>query len=293
MNSHSKWRLDFAQQISRKLEGVAGVRAVMVGGSVARGYSDVYSDLEILVYWDEMPSVETQRSIAKNLNALHRYPVIDHGHESALLINGFPVDIWHRPLATEEASINKVLRGYSTSLDESNVLDTLRFGVPLYGGEMIQPWKNRIEAYPTELAVCILKEQLPNFHLRQLQFAVLRDNPNAVYSMLSSIQTSVFVILLALNRSYFPTFKWMFKRLDDLPLAPKSIGVRLRQMYRESPAVAAVQLHEVLTETLALVQQQHPHLNTEIAQYGLDQLPPKAFDEKILHTEADKKGKRR
>ena len=83
----------------------------------------------------------------------------------------------------------------------------------------------------------------------------------------------------------------MFKQLDDLPLVPEGIGERLRQMYQESPAVAAVQLHEVLTETLALVQQKYPHLNVEIAQYGLDQLPPKAFDEKILHTEATRKDK--
>jgi hypothetical protein len=36
-----------------------------------------------------------KQSIIAALEAEHRYPKIDQGHESALLINGFPVDLWH------------------------------------------------------------------------------------------------------------------------------------------------------------------------------------------------------
>ncbi|MCP2034309.1 putative nucleotidyltransferase [Planomicrobium sp. HSC-17F08] len=277
MNQHAKWRLELAQNLSEQLSNFSGVHAVAAGGSVARGYADAYSDLELLVYWNQQPDAETRLAVFNCLNAERRYPKMDMGYDSAYLIDGFPVDVWHRTMEQEEAAANKVLDGYSTDLDAGNVLDTMRFAIPLYGADYLEPIKERIEQYPDELAVEFLKRFLPHFHLRQLLYAARRDNPTAFYSILNSILDSLFIVLLAMNRSYFPTYKWFYKRLAELPIVPEQIDFRLRQLYLESPLAAVKQLKAILEETVVLVEQLYPQVDTAFVRYGLEQPVPQAY----------------
>lgn len=277
MNQHAKWRLELAQNLSEQLSNFSGVHAVAAGGSVARGYADAYSDLELLVYWNQQPDAETRLAVFNCLNAERRYPKMDMGYDSAYLIDGFPVDVWHRTMEQEEAAANKVLDGFSTDLDAGNVLDTMRFAIPLYGADYLEPIKERIEQYPDELAVEFLKRFLPHFHLRQLLYAARRDNPTAFYSILNSILDGLFIVLLAMNRSYFPTYKWFYKRLAELPIVPEQIDFRLRQLYLESPLSAVKQLKAILEETVVLVEQLYPQVDTAFVRYGLEQPVPQAY----------------
>lgn len=279
MDHQTEWRLDAARTLAEKLKGKAGIRAIMVGGSAARGYSDVYSDLELIAYWDRPPGKEEKRVIAGELGAVYRYPKIDHGHESALELEGFPVDLWHKSVSEEEGILERVLDESSTDLGANNIIDTVRTGLPLYGEELVRKWQERTEQYPDELARRFLDEYLPHFHLRQLHFAARRNNPAAFYNILSNIHSSLFIVLLALNGSYFPTYKWMFKRLHELPVKPENLEWRLREMYRESPIEAAGRLSEVLEETLQLVEAQYPDLDIEFARYGVDQPVPERFSD--------------
>src|SRR5690606_26316645 len=221
------------------------------------------SDLELIAYWDRQPGTEEKRVIAAELGAVRRYPKIDHGHESALEIKGFPVDLWHKSVSEEEGILDRVLVESSTDLGANNIIDTVRTGLPLYGEELVRKWQERTDQYPDELARRFLDEYLPHFHLRQLHFAARRNNPAAFYNIMSNIQSSLFIVLLALNGSYFPTYKWMFKRLHELPVKPENLEWRLREMYRESPTEAAGRLREVLDETLQLAEAQYPDLDTE------------------------------
>ncbi|MCM3086778.1 hypothetical protein [Bhargavaea ginsengi] len=282
MDHQTEWRLDAARNLAEKLKGKAGIRAILVGGSAARGYSDVYSDLELIAYWDRQPNKEEKRAIAGELGAVHRYPKIDHGHESALEIEGFPVDLWHKSVSEEEDILDRVFDEFSTDLGAHNVVDTVRTGIPLYGEELVRKWQERTEQYPDELARRFLDEYLPHFHLRQLHFAARRNNPAAFFNIMSNIQSSLFIVLLALNGSYFPTYKWMFKRLHELPVKPENLEWRLREMYRESPTEAAARMQEVLEETLQLVEAQYPDLDTEFARYGVDQPVPERFSDSPL-----------
>lgn len=277
MNQHGKWRLELAQNLSRQLSEFSGIRAVAAGGSVARGYADAYSDLELLVYWNHQPDAETRLAVFNCLNAERRYPKMDIGYDSAYLIAGFPVDVWHRTMEQEEAAADKVLNGFSTDLDAGNVLDTIRFAIPLYGVDYLEPIKECVEQYPDGLAVEFLKRFLPHFHLRQLLYAARRDNPTAFYSILNSILDGLFLVLLALNRSYFPTYKWFYKRLAELPVVPEQIDFRLRQLYVESPLSAVKQLTAILEETVALAERLYPQVDTAFVRYGLEQPVPQAY----------------
>jgi hypothetical protein len=152
-------------------------------------------------------------------------------------------------------------------------VDTLQSCIPLYGADYTDDWKTRIRAYPTALALRFIEAYIPHFHLRQLNLAAHRDNPTAFYHTLSDVQCSLFLVLLALNKSYFPTFKWMYPALQQMPHTPPHIAARLHAMFHEPPIHAAAHLRAVLAETLDQVETVYPQIDTAYARYGLDQEP--------------------
>src|SRR5512146_524381 len=145
---HAQWRLDLAAEIAARLRRFPGLRAMMVGGSVARGFADEYSDLELPLIWDELPPDETRLRIAAELGARFLYPYNGPAQEDNLLIHGFQVDLWHNTQANDEQVIRRVLYDFSTDLGDSNFMDTLRACIPLAGEAIIQAWKEQARAYP-------------------------------------------------------------------------------------------------------------------------------------------------
>ena len=270
MEVEVRWRYGFARDLVDALPQLPGLCAVVIGGSVARGYSDPYSDIELLLFWERAPDPATQQAILEVWRAEQRLHVGDH----ALLVRGVPVDLWQRTVDDEEAILNRVLRDHSCDLTANAEVDMVHTGLPLRGAALVRNWQARTVDYPVALALGFLREQLPHFHLRQLGLAAVRDNPTAFYHTLSDLHCTLFLVLLALNSSYFPTFKWLYRRLDDLAIAPPAAAARLRQMFREPPLVAAEQLQAMLRETLALVEEHYPQLDADVlawARHGVAQ----------------------
>ena len=194
LNSHGKWRLEAAKQIAARLRNVEGLRAVIVAGSVARGYADEYSDLELPLFWDEQPSDATRHAVIRALKADLLHPYDGPAQEDNLLINGFQVDLWQCTVPFEEETLNAVLHDYSTDLGASNFLDTVRTCVPLMGDALIADWKQRASVYPEPLAVRNIQEQLPHFEIGHLMIHAARDNPALVYERISELQQRLFLV---------------------------------------------------------------------------------------------------
>ena len=196
-----------ARELIAGLPSLPELRAAFVGGSVARGYSDAYSDIELLFFWEPEPDVATRRAILDAWRADHRLPTAHPSHDSALSVRGVPVDLWQRTVAAQEALLDRVLRDHSRDLAANAELDMIRTALPLHGEDLVRRWQERAATYPEALALGFLGEQLPQLHLRHLGFAAVRDNPTAFYHTLSDLHCTLFLVLLALNGSYFPTFK--------------------------------------------------------------------------------------
>ena len=259
---HSAWRLDVARHLAKQISAFPGVRAIVVGGSVARGYADAYSDLEMPVLWESLPSDDTRHAIVAALKAEFLYGYDGPSLEDQLLIRGFQVDLWHNTVANEEATIDGVLHGYSTDLGDSNFMDTIRACIPLYGEGIIRGWKERAQDYPDELALRAIRERLPAFQTSQLAVAAQRANPTEFYAGLSQLQQALFLVLLALNRAYFPTFKWMVRVLESMAVQPKDTAQRLRRAFIIPYSEAVAGTAQLLDETLALVEQHFLEIDT-------------------------------
>ena len=137
-NPHTKWRIDFAQQLAKHLARFDGIKAIVIAGSVARDFADEYSDIEMPVFWETLPDDTTRHEIVKALNAEFLYAYDGPAHEDQLLINGIQVDLWHISTRHEEEILESVLHEHHFDLSTLNALDTIRSCIPLNGHEIVQ-----------------------------------------------------------------------------------------------------------------------------------------------------------
>ncbi len=260
-NIHSQWRIDFARHLTEHLVAFHGIKAIVIAGSVARDYADEYSDIEIPIFWETLPDDATRQEIVDALHAEFLYPYNGPAREDQLLINGLQVDLWHVHVAHQEAILNEVLHKHRFDLGTLNALDTIRYCIPLYGDAIVLDWKHRVQEYPDPLAEKIIREYLPSFSIGELFILAQRNNPTAFYAQLSFLQQEMFVVLLALNRRYFPTFKWLYQTLDAMQIKPDNIGPRFRQAY-ETPYIETIADTKLLMEeTIHFVQEQFPQID--------------------------------
>lgn len=262
LNTHSLWRLEFAREISQKLRQFEGIEAMIVGGSVARGYADQYSDLEIPLFWAAPPSDAVRFKIIEVLQAELLYPYNGPEMEDNLLIHGFQVDLWHQTVSFEETVFDDVLLRYDTDLGSSNFMDTIRACIPLYGDALIHRWKQRAQEYPDRLVEKNLREHIVTLNPKHLALHAYRQNPTLVHQGIAELQQRIFQILLALNRQYFPTYKWMYATLQALTTKPAQIEERFRLVFTMSLSDAVAEMLRLLNETLALIAAHYPHIDT-------------------------------
>lgn len=263
------WHLDFAKQLAVKIRAFTGLRAIAAGGSVARGYADAYSDLELLLFWDALPDDDARHALIETLQADFLYEYNGPSQEDQLLIQNFQVDLWHLTLAKEEAVIQAVLQDFSTDLSDSNFMDTLRSCIPLHGEAILKDWKQRAQEYPADLAVRNITMNVSSFEMNRLAISALRDNPHMFYSDIVRLQQAVFMILLALNGEYFPTYKWIFRSLAVMPIKPQRVGQRFQQMFACLYDEAITDMRQIMRETLDLVEQYFPGIDTSAARRRL------------------------
>src|SRR5215831_17647677 len=67
LNEASRWRLRLAALAAPAYASDAGVAAVAVGGSTARGCADRHSDVELAVWWSHAPTDDQRRQAAERL----------------------------------------------------------------------------------------------------------------------------------------------------------------------------------------------------------------------------------
>jgi len=176
MNQLSQAGLAVALPIAAVYRTNPNVQAVMVSGSVARGYADHYSDLEIGVFWATPPTDAERTSIIERIGgdlwSLASYTsdpewvASEHYGLSAVEINGqrqtdlVMVDTKHVTLACLERCFSDVLERFDTTLAKQILLGAIQDGVPLYDEALLAAWKTRAKEYPESLAIKMIQENL-------------------------------------------------------------------------------------------------------------------------------------
>ena len=269
MNEASSYLLRLAKRVARPYGDLPEARAAMVTGSVAEDKSDFYSDIDMTVYYVDLPGDEAlERARFANGGGDRVWFVderADGGVMEAYAINGVEVQIGHITIEAWERDMAIVREKLDVTTPLQKALSGTLTCIPLFGEPWIQKWKATARDYPDALARAMVEKHLQFFPLWGLEGRMAtRDATLWMQQSLIESAQNLLGILAGLNRVYYSTFQ--FKRMREfiagLRIAPEGLAARLEALCHAAPAAAATDLEALVRETLALVDLHMPGVDT-------------------------------
>ena len=271
MNEANQIRLALARQNAASYIAIPKVRAVGIAGSVARGEADAYSDIDMSIYYEELPT-EEELKLAYKQNQGTDYRVYDDEREDGALVEqyfvqGIKCDFGHVTIERFESDIKKLLEECDPDNIMLKVLEGIVDMVPLHGAKLIKQWKAKVANYPDRLAQAMVRKNLQFRPLWVLKnYGVKRDDVLFLTDELQQAVKKVIGVLLGLNHFYHPVnsapFKGIDKLINKMTIAPPNLAFRLKQILGEEPQTAVNQLGELIEETFTLVEKHMPEVDT-------------------------------
>ncbi|MBY6037745.1 DUF4037 domain-containing protein [Fictibacillus nanhaiensis] len=246
------------------------VKAVLLAGSVSRGWQDKHSDIELHIFWQEAPTDSERMSPIHvvNGNVLDFYPYEEEEWSETYLTHNIKLEISNFLVTTIETYIEDVVLHHETNYDKQCILASIFYGHSLYGNELILDLKKKIEKYPSELAEKMILENL-ELGSRWNNRRALEDREDWLMLMdvICSTQKNLLGILFGLNQKYVhhPAFKWMHQTISSMEIKPNDLDKRLTSILVDNIQNSVAELELLLDEILTLVDVHYPHI--EIKKY--------------------------
>ena len=265
MVDHSAWRIDLARAYIAPYAERAPI--AVLGGSVAQGVADRWSDVDTVVYWDAIDRdwLETPRAAAGG----ERFTWLEHYPGNACLeqyrFGTVKADIAHVRLGWLEELIDGVLSGESTDTTSLDVLRGVQESIVLFGGDRYEPLRARVLDYPDVLRRTMVEANL-NFTPSWIYDGMGRDRGDLVvfYEYVLAAMRSVVGVLAGLNRVYVAPEK--LKRagavVGRMELAPPDAAARLDALLDLPREQVKAELDDLVGCTLDLVDEHLPEIDT-------------------------------
>lgn len=263
-----------------ELSTIAGIDAVALGGSHARGFARPDSDIDLGIFYSEARpfSIPDLRELAQRHNDSPS-PAVTDFHGWGYWVNGGAwltigrqrVDLLYRSYEQLERVIADAEQGrYASDYGQQppfgffgpTYLGELRAAVPLLDRrERLESLKARVTIYPEALRRAIIQHELRavQFGISAFarKFAARADSYLTIASLVRFIHQLTLAIF-ALNRSYPVNDKTVLAEVEAFPAAPTDFRTRVESLLddvgREAePLQAAVRaLEGLFAETAAL-----------------------------------------
>lgn len=242
-------KLRTLETVTKALQDVPNVAAIVLGGSRARGLARPDSDIDVGIYYREASPfpVDQVRSVAETICTAESVPIVTAMYEWGPWVNGGAwiqtpvgkVDFLYRNLDQVRAVIEEGRQGvWRHDYDQQppyGFRSGVYFGeificVPLHDpdGEIAR-LKQSVAEYPQALKDCIVQKSLwgAEFSLAfSRTFGRSADIYNAVGCMTRVAQFLVHA-LFALNEEYFVSDKYASRILEQFALRPCDFTARL------------------------------------------------------------------
>ena len=242
------------------------VTAALLTGSAGRGDADRFSDLDLILYVDELPTDEILDEIREavgGVNAIRRERT-EHFCGEEFELHGVWTEVSFATVARTEWRLDQLL----DRLEElDSPLPKVALGImealPLHGEEVIERWQRRLRDYPEPLRRALVERHWRFMPLWYYEEAFRsRDAELWRLDVLLEGSFNLLAVLAAVNRLYFTRFE--LKRMRALTArmttAPPGLAERLESLFRLEPQAAAEEFERLVAETHALVQCELPDL---------------------------------
>lgn len=224
------------------LSEIRGVKAIVLGGSYARGTASTESDIDIgLYYSDNQPfEISDIQAIAKKFNRNDACATVTKLYEWGPWVNGGAwietesgkIDLLYRSLE----HVDRVIQESSKGVNSCDYLQQPPYGfysitylgetatcVPIYDPEnLIQAMKERVKVYPEALKKGIIQQNLWSVEFTLLH-AKKCANGNDLYTTagcVTRILSCLTQVLFALNEIYFISDREALNAIDHFRISP-------------------------------------------------------------------------
>jgi hypothetical protein len=250
-------------------------RAILSIGSVSYGHVDHYSDIDLAIYYEELPSPEQLEAAMKANGAEKLIWALGDRSEGGLiesyLVKSVECQFAHTTAEAWQKHMDSVLVDFDVDSPIQKALSGLLEGTPLFGAEFIEKYKEQARTYPEGLARAMVKRYLAFQPLWALEDRLkVRDTLLWRQQALVEGAQNILGVLAGLNHLYYTTFQ--FKRMgafiDSMALKPVDLEARLTRMLSDADVGLAV-YKGLVSELVALVEGNLPEADTAGARRGL------------------------
>jgi hypothetical protein len=254
-------RLVVARQIADACADEPTVVAVVCTGSTARGDADRWSDLELLVVGETVPSDAQRRAIQVSVGAQDPRSWTWDARDGASYDQW-----WHAGPAghgllvevtpTAPADLAKRIDALAAGDAEPVTLtlgDAIVNGVSLIDRADVASWRARLVPYPKALAVAVVRRHGQIDHFWRWRMYADRDSVLQLQAHFADVAVRIVHVGCALSGVWWPGAKWLTRVAAHLPVAPVNLANRLERTSRAPPADAAAILEALVDKSFGLV----------------------------------------
>jgi hypothetical protein len=266
--------------LSPRLGAIPGIKAVVLGGSYARGRALAGSDIDLgILYSEAAPfSIEILRGLAEEVNDTPA-PVVSNYYDWGRWVNGGAwlniagqrVDFLYHSLEQVERVISDAEAGrYELDYAQqppfgffsATYLGEIAICVPLFDPEArIDSLKQRVATYPEALRRSVVQDYLWAAEFGLAAFAhksAARSDAYGTAANLTFAVNQLVLVLFALNRKYLLNGKTALAEVAEFDRVPRDFAARVRKTLEHlggtsAELLAAVEtVDQLLRETIEL-----------------------------------------
>ena len=264
----SDYLVELAKRCAEPYIALPAIRAILLTGSAAEGVSDFYSDIDMILYYDALPSEEALAEAAARNGGTDRKPIAPREEAQFIehyYVNGVECQCAHATVAQWESDMASVLEALDVASVIQKALGGLEDAIPLHGGDLIARWQRQLDDYPAALREAMVRHYLAFPAVWALHDRLeTRDGTIWRTEMMVGVAYNLLGTLAGLNRRYFSPFQ--FKRMhrfaEKLAIAPPDFADRLETAFHAEPGAAALTLEMLVKETVELVERHMPEIDT-------------------------------
>lgn len=237
--------------LTERLGAISGMKAVVLGGSYARGRAKPESDIDLGLFYSEAApfSIQHVRELAEAVNDTPNPVVTDFygwgpwvNGGAWLTIGGQRVDFIYRSLEHVERVIAEAEAGrYELDYAQqppfgffsATYLGEIAVCIPLLDPEArLDALKRRVANYPEALRRAIVQDYLWQAEFNLAAFArkfAARSDAYGTAACLTRAVNQLILVLFALNRQYLLNDKTALAEIAEFEQAPREFSSRVQQ----------------------------------------------------------------
>jgi predicted nucleotidyltransferase len=276
VNEESRQRIYWAEALAQVYASQPDVLAIILGGSSARAVAQAGSDIDLGLFWKQIPSPKESIQLidriggrlTRRVDNQQRYSMGNPRRQGCIEI----VDIWpsadqpcigldieHETVAGTEKVLSEVVDQYDPSIEKQELLSVIEHGIVLHGHDLVNHWKEKAKCYPDEIVEKMVSQYLMGIGSKLLNQAhwIRSQDWFMLYEGFLDIGRRLLLTIMGLNRVWVFTDNQNFKGwkyfTDRFAWQPDHFVDRIGNLLQSDVSVSIQGFADLIEEVLAYV----------------------------------------